>query len=130
MADKDFKVKQGLDLGVPLPIAEGGTGQTTAINAINALLPVQSGENGKYLTTDGTNTSWATVSGVSLSGGSVVTISSSSVIGQVIKGASGQTADLQQWQNSAGTVLVEVTANGGLELNGKDIELLTIAGAL
>lgn len=44
-------------------IANGGTGQTTANAAINALLPSQSSQNGKYLTTDGTNTSWATVSG-------------------------------------------------------------------
>ena len=45
-----------------LPIASGGTGQTTAQAAIDALLPTQSGNNGKYLTTDGTNSSWATVS--------------------------------------------------------------------
>jgi hypothetical protein len=44
-------------------IANGGTGQTTATAAINALLPSQASQNGKYLTTDGTNTSWATVSG-------------------------------------------------------------------
>jgi hypothetical protein len=61
MADKDFKVKQGLDLGVPLPVSEGGTGQTTAGNALNSLLPVQSSQSGKYLTTDGTNTAWGTI---------------------------------------------------------------------
>lgn len=43
-----------------LPIANGGTGQTTAGAAINALLPSQSGHSGKYLTTDGTNPSWGT----------------------------------------------------------------------
>jgi hypothetical protein len=32
-------------------------------DALNALLPSQSGNTGKYLTTDGSNTSWATVSG-------------------------------------------------------------------
>jgi hypothetical protein len=53
-----------------LPIANGGTGQTTATAAINALLPSQSGNSGKYLTTDGTDTSWATVSG---GGGGTVT---------------------------------------------------------
>ena len=45
-----------------LAIANGGTGQTTADAAFNALAPSQTGNNGKYLTTDGTNTSWATVS--------------------------------------------------------------------
>lgn len=43
-------------------IANGGTGQSTATAAINALLPSQTSNTGKYLTTDGTNTSWGTVS--------------------------------------------------------------------
>jgi len=45
-----------------LPITNGGTGQTTATAAFNALAPSQTANTGKYLTTDGTNTSWATVS--------------------------------------------------------------------
>lgn len=49
-------------------IANGGTGQTTANAAFNALAPSQTSQSGKYLTTDGTNTSWATVNaGASLS---------------------------------------------------------------
>lgn len=39
-------------------IANGGTGQTTANAALNALLPSQSTQSGKYLKTDGTNASW------------------------------------------------------------------------
>jgi hypothetical protein len=35
-------------------------------------------------------------------------------IGVIIKGKSSQTADLQQWQNSAGTVLSSITNNGFL----------------
>lgn len=51
-----------------LPIANGGTGQTTANAAFNALVPSQTGNSGEYLTTDGTNTAWAPiVSGASLS---------------------------------------------------------------
>ena len=46
-----------------LPIANGGTGQITANAALNALLPSQSGNNGKFLKTDGTNTSWDVASG-------------------------------------------------------------------
>jgi len=41
-----------------LAIANGGTGQTTANAAFNALAPNQAGNSGKYLTTNGTNTSW------------------------------------------------------------------------
>jgi len=51
-----------------LPIVNGGTGQTTANTAFNALAPSQTSNSGKYLTTDGTNSSWAAiVSGASLS---------------------------------------------------------------
>ena len=61
MADKDFKVKSGLDLGTPLPLTEGGTGQTSANNGLNALLPVQTSANGQYLKSDGTNSSWSSI---------------------------------------------------------------------
>lgn len=44
--------------GGPLPISMGGTGQTNSIAAINALLPSQTGQGTKVLTTDGTNVSW------------------------------------------------------------------------
>lgn len=44
-------------------IAGGGTGQTTASGAINALLPSQAGQNGKVLSTDGSAASWMNVAG-------------------------------------------------------------------
>ena len=44
-----------------LPVANGGTGQTTASGAINALTPSQTGNSGKYLTTSGSVVSWADV---------------------------------------------------------------------
>lgn len=50
-----------LTLGSALPIGSGGTGQTTATTAFNALAPSQTSNTGKYLTTNGTDTSWATV---------------------------------------------------------------------
>jgi len=56
-------------LSSTLAVASGGTGQTTAISAFNALAPSQSGNSGKYLTTDGTNSSWGTVSGGGSPGG-------------------------------------------------------------
>lgn len=43
-----------------IAISGGGTGQTTRAPAINALLPSQSGNTGLYLTTNGTDASWAT----------------------------------------------------------------------
>lgn len=41
-----------------LSIANGGTGQTTASAAINALLPAQSGNYGHVLSTNGINVAW------------------------------------------------------------------------
>lgn len=45
-----------------LPIANGGTGQTTANAALNALLPSQATHAGKALISDGTNTAWTAIS--------------------------------------------------------------------
>ena len=81
MSNKDFKVKNGLQVpslttaGIVttdssgnissssvISISNGGTGQTTATNAINALLPVQNGSTVNYaIQSDGTNISWAKV---------------------------------------------------------------------
>jgi hypothetical protein len=49
--------------GTAIAIANGGTGQTTANAAFNALAPSQTSNSGKFMTTDGTNTSWATATG-------------------------------------------------------------------
>ena len=46
-----------------LGVANGGTGQTTANAALNALLPSQASQSGKVLSTDGANTSWITAGG-------------------------------------------------------------------
>ncbi len=61
-----------IQLPSALGVASGGTGETTATAAFNALAPSQTGNSGKYLTTDGTNTSWATVSGGGISTGKAI----------------------------------------------------------
>ena len=77
MSNKDFKVKNGLVVpslstagivktdssgvissSATLAISEGGTGQTTAGNALNALLPLQTNNINYYLQTNGTTTQW------------------------------------------------------------------------
>lgn len=64
-----------ITLGGTLAIANGGTGQATATAGFNALAPSQAGNAGKFLTTDGTNTSWVaaggagTVTSIDVSGG-------------------------------------------------------------
>ena len=67
-----------------IPVINGGTGQTTANLAFNALAPSQTGNTGKYLTTDGTDTSWSvnplgTVTSVAASGGTGISVSGSPI---------------------------------------------------
>lgn len=96
-------------------IAKGGTGQTTANAGLNALLPTQTGNSGKYLTTDGTDTSWGTVSGGS--GGSSLTVSVAQTthglsVGDVIKssGSAGAYAKAKADTSADAEVVGIVTA--------------------
>lgn len=79
MSDKNFKVKSGLNIPIAsanilttdasgnvsstatLAISSGGTGQTTAGNALNALLPLQTGNENYYLQTNAVSTQWSKV---------------------------------------------------------------------
>jgi hypothetical protein len=71
--------------GTALPVANGGTGQTSANAALNGLLPSQTSQSGKVLSTDGTNTTWTAVGGtgtvtsVALSAPAFLTVSGSPV---------------------------------------------------
>ena len=110
--------------GTAIAIANGGTGQTTAMTAATALLPAQTSNSGKYLTTDGSGTlSWGTVSGylaptlgsTSIASGATVTtiagltLSSPSITGSLTAGGgtgtSGQvlvsTGSGVQWSTPA-----------------------------
>jgi hypothetical protein len=69
MANKDFKVKNGIDIQSPLPVSMGGTGQTSTTNTLNSLLPAQGGNQNKVLQTDGTNTTWYTLPSAYTRGG-------------------------------------------------------------
>ena len=96
-----------------IDIANGGTGQTTANSAFNALVPSQTGNTGKYLTTNGTDTSWATnplgtvtsvnltaSTGISVSGGPITTSGSITVT------------------NTAPDQVVSLTAGTGISTSG------------
>ena len=94
-----------------LPIANGGTGQTTAAAAANALLPTQTSNSGKYLTTDGSSLSWDTVSGYS-----APTLGSTSI-------ASGSTVTTIAGLTLSGpTVTGSLTAGGGTGTNGQVLQ--------
>lgn len=55
-----LRVKQEVQKAgaVVIPIDNGGTGQTIAQNALDALLPPQGSASGKYLTSNGVSSSW------------------------------------------------------------------------
>jgi hypothetical protein len=88
-------------MSVPLPVSSGGTGQSTANAGLNALLPSQSGQSGKFLTTDGTDTSWATAGG----GSATLTISNKTGAYTVVAGDLGTIINC-----TSGTFTVSLTA--------------------
>jgi hypothetical protein len=122
-------------------IANGGTGQTTANAAFNALVPSQTSNSGKYLTTNGTNTSWATVSsggggtvtsvdvsggttGLTTSGGPVTSSGTITLAGTlaIANGGTGQTTRQAAMDALAGSV----TSGSYLRGNGTDVVMATI----
>jgi hypothetical protein len=124
-----------------LAIANGGTGQATANAAFNALAPSQTGNSGKYLTTDGTDTSWAsnplgtvtsvggtgTVSGITLSG--TVTTSGNLTLGGTLDLSAYNGAGAFTTLSASSTVTLSGgTANGVTYLNGSKV--LTSGSAL
>ena len=76
-------------LSATLAIASGGTGATTATAARTALLPTQTGNTGRFLTTSGTDVSWsALTSSQWATSGSTISYSAGNVgIGTTTPGA-------------------------------------------
>jgi hypothetical protein len=54
-------------------------------------------------------------------GGSVVTPATAVTVGVTVRAASGQTANLQEWRNSANTVVASVDASGNLKSSGINV---------
>lgn len=113
-----------------LAVANGGTGQTTASAAINALLPTQTSNSGKYLTTNGSAASWATVAsgtgtvtsvatGTGLTGGPITTSGTISV-------ATGGITDTQLASNAVTTAKIAASAVTAAKI---DNMILTSGGA-
>ena len=110
MSDKNFKVKSGLTIPITsapilitdsngniassatLPITAGGTGQTSANNAINALLPVQNGSTVNYvIKSDGTNVNWGKLYNQTIkdSGTTVTPRANLNIVGATITDSAG-----------------------------------------
>jgi len=99
-----------------VPINLGGTGQTTANDAINALLPSQTLNTGRLLTTNGTDTSWVDLAtiGVTSVSGSGAGVSVSPTTGAVVVSNTGVTSIV------AGTNISISGATGAVTINSTD----------
>lgn len=122
MAVKDFKVKAGLQVpslttagpvitdasgnissSSVISVSQGGTGQTTANNALNALLPIQNSNTINYtIQSDGTNVSWQKLYNQTIQNGGV-TVNSRKILN--IVGAT--------FSDSSGTDTTTITVGGG-----------------
>jgi hypothetical protein len=118
-ADGDLSLTTGVT-GV-LPVANGGTGATTQAGAAANVLPSQTSQTGKYLTTDGTNTSWGTVTSnpgtvtsVNLTAGTAISVSGGPITssGSITVNNTGVTS-----VTGAGTVSVSAST-GGVTITG------------
>lgn len=63
---------------------------------------------------------------VGLKGTTTISLASNTAMGLIVKGASSQSADLQEWQNSTGTVLSSINSSGTLIPNGTAAKLAQI----
>ena len=114
-------VNLATDVTGVLPTANGGTGQTTANAAFNALAPNQAGQSGRYLKSDGTNTSW-----------DAIDISTADITGVLlpVNGGTGvannNAATLTRSGNHALTITTTNTTSVVLPVTGT---LVTLAGS-
>lgn len=141
MSDKNFKVKSGLQVpslttagpvstdasgnvtsNAALPVNQGGTGQTTAGNALNALLPLQTGQDNKFFQTNGVSTQWTTPQQQTSTDGTLgykvysgTVTPSSPVVGDIwIDQTTGNGIQLVRWRD---TITSTTTTLTGLDDN-------------
>jgi hypothetical protein len=90
---------------LPLSIANGGTGASSAAAGLTALLPSQTGNAGKFLQTDGTSVSWVTSTGS-------ITVPVSGENGGTGVANTGKTITLGGNLVTVGAFVTTLTANG------------------
>lgn len=96
--------------------------QTAATNNTYMLLgtnSVPSGNWGIYVTSTNNNYFAGKVGIANTSPSAQLTVSAgtNTTVGALVKGAASQSANLQEWQNSSGNILVQFDANGGAVFN-------------
>ena len=109
-------------------IANGGTGQTTANAAFNALAPSQTNNSGKYLTSDGTNTAWAFPSLSTKTSAYTLTSTDSTILGNATSaaftltlptavGTTGKTYVIKKTDSSTNAVTIGTTSSQTIDGN-------------
>ena len=96
-----------------VPVTNGGTGASTANDGFNALAPSQTGNSGKFLTTDGTNSSWATNPL-----GTVTSVAATAGTGISVTGSPITTSGTLNITNTAPDQTVVLTAGTGISTSG------------
>ena len=125
-----------LNLTNALGLAYGGTGQITANASFNALAPSQTGNSGKYLTTDGANTSWATnplgtvtsiTAGTGLTGGTITTSGTIAIDTTVVATLTGTQTLTNKTISGASNTLSNIAnaslTNSAITINGTSTSL-------
>ena len=113
------------DITVTLPNAAGTLALTsditTAVNNLVNSAPTTLDTLNELATALGNDANFATTTATSIgnkvskAGGDTITSSTASTVPLVLKGAASQTANLQQWQNSAGAVQASIASNGAIQ---------------
>ena len=113
------------DITVTLPNAAGTLALTsditTAVNNLVNSAPNTLDTLNELATALGNDANFATTTATSIgnkvskAGGDTITSSTASTVPLVLKGAASQTANLQQWQNSAGAVQASIASNGAIQ---------------
>jgi hypothetical protein len=109
------------------------TNETNVSTLIIKSIPSQSASLQRWENSSGTSLASVTATGaglfsrIALNTGDnlaalgIVTLSAGTQIGQVIRGASSQTANLAEWQNSSGTVLSRIDSSGRFVGDGSQL---------
>lgn len=104
-----------------------GTARANQLNLIGGTINTTTGTTNMSFNINGTNRMTLLAAngnfgiGTNAPGAQLqVNSSAATAIGQVVRGASAQTADLQQWQNNAGTNLLRIDPAGNIRAGAAD----------
>ena len=113
-----------------LPIANGGTGATTQAGAANAILPTQTGNNNKFLQTDGSNVSWVSSSTTVAWGAITGTLSSQTDLQSALDAKAPSTTGTSILYGNGSGGFSSVTVGSGLTFStGKlSADVISVAG--